>query len=96
MGTSYDGITPDLLRWIERQHVFFVATAPLARDGLISDSCGFAVPQYRYGGDRQTLTRWSESKGQDGLTHYRRTKNARSLDGLPGLPGGAPGSVDVD
>jgi hypothetical protein len=43
------------------------------------------VPRYRYEGDRNTLVRWSESKGEDALTQYRQTKNARSLDGLPGL-----------
>ena len=184
MGKSYDGITPELSHWIERQHMFFVATAPLADDGLIncspkgmdtfrilgprevayldltgsgietiahsrengrivfmfcafegppqivrlhgtsevyvlgspqydalsslfpahigsraivrarltrvSDSCGFAVPQYRYGGDRNTLTRWSESKGEDSLIRYRQEKNARSLDGLPGLAATTP------
>jgi hypothetical protein len=181
VGKSRDGITAELARWIERQHLFFVATAPLAGDGLIncspkgmdtfrilgprevayldltgsgietvahlrengrivfmfcafegapkivrlhgtaeahlprspqfeslssrfpahagartivharltriSDSCGYAVPQYRYEGDRNTLTRWSESKGKDGLEQYRQSKNARSVDGLPGLPG---------
>ena len=184
MGEIYDGITPELSRWIERQHVFFVATAPLASDGFIncspkgmdtfrvlgprevayldltgsgietvahirenrrivfmfcafegapkivrlhgtadvyvpgspqydplssvfpayigsraivhahlariSESCGYAVPKYQYGGDRNTLTRWSESKGQDGLTEYRRAKNTRSLNGLPGLPDRMP------
>jgi hypothetical protein len=190
MGKIYDGITPELSHWIERQHLFFVATAPLADDGLIncspkgmdtfrilgprevayldltgsgietvahsgengrivfmfcafdgppkivrlhgtaeafslgspqyellsalfpayigsraivrarltriSDSCGYAVPQYRYGGDRDTLIRWAESKGQDGLTQYRQAKNAQSLDGLPGLNARMPESVDVD
>jgi len=180
MGKPYDGITPELAEWIARQHVFFVATAPLAREGLIncspkgmdtfrilgprqvayldltgsgietiaharengrivfmfcafdgppkivrlhgtaaahalgspeyqslstlfptlsgsraivsarltriSDSCGFAVPQFSYTGERNALTRWSESKGNDGLAQYRHTKNRRSLDGLPGLP----------
>ncbi|HEY7499303.1 MAG TPA: pyridoxamine 5'-phosphate oxidase family protein [Vicinamibacterales bacterium] len=38
MGEFNDGITPDLSQWIERQHMFFVATAPLARDGLINCS----------------------------------------------------------
>lgn len=179
MGNVYDGITPALSQWIERQHIFFVATAPLAGDGLIncspkgmdtfrivgprevayldltgsgietiahsrengrlvfmfcafegppkivrlhgtsevhvpgsplydslsglftahvgsraiiradltriSDSCGFGVPQYRYAGDRETLTRWSESKGPDWLAQYREAKNAKSVDGLPGL-----------
>jgi hypothetical protein len=181
MGKSYDGITPELSDWIERQRMFFVATAPLAGDGLIncspkgmdtfrilgprdvaymdltgsgietiaharengrivfmfcafegppkivrlhgtsevlladspefqavasrlpaylaqraiirarltliSDSCGYGVPRYEYAGDRDTLVRWSASKGPEGLRRYRREKNARSLDGLPGLTG---------
>jgi hypothetical protein len=181
VGKSHDGITDELTRWIEQQHLFFVATAPLAAEGLvncspkgmdtfrilgrrevayldltgsgietvahlrengrivfmfcafdgapkivrlhgtaevhlpgspqfeslsarfpahtgartivharltrISDSCGYAVPQYRYEADRNTLTKWSESKGKDGLEQYRQSKNARSVDGLPGLPG---------
>jgi Pyridoxamine 5'-phosphate oxidase len=190
MGESYDVITPELSQWIERQHIFFVATAPLAGDGLIncspkgmdtfrilgprevayldltgsgietvaharengrivfmfcafegppqivrlhgaveahvlgspqydslsplfpayagsraiiharltriSDSCGYAVPQYRYGGERNALIRWAESKREDGLTQYRQAKNARSLDGLPGLTARMPGPVDVE
>lgn len=190
MGKSFDGITPELSRWIQLQHLFFVATAPLAGDGLIncspkgmdtfrvltprdvayldltgsgietiaharengrivfmfcafegspkivrlhgaaevhvlgspqyellsplfprhlgsraivrarltriSDSCGYAVPEYNYRGDRDTLTRWSASKGATGLNRYRETKNARSLDGLPGLPVETPPPMDVD
>src|SRR5262245_43345892 len=53
--------------------------------GRIGDSCGYAVPQYAYVGERDTLARWAESKGPDGLTRYRGEKNVRSLDGLPGL-----------
>jgi hypothetical protein len=179
MGKSYEGITPELSAWIERQRMFFVATAPLSGDGLIncspkgmdtfrilgprevayldltgsgietiahvrengrivfmfcavagppkivrlhgtsevlsvgspdydllaalfppypgrraivrarlvrvSDSCGYAVPRYEHTGDRDTLVRWSESKGEEGLAGYRREKNARSVDGLAGL-----------
>ena len=179
MGKSYDGITAELANWIERQRMFFVATAPLAEDGLIncspkgmdtfrvlgpreaayldltgsgvetiaharengrivfmfcafdgppkivrlhgrsevllpdspefqriaslfpahvghraiirafltrvSDSCGYGVPRYDYAGERDTLIRWSAAKGPEGLRKYRREKNARSLDGLPGL-----------
>src|SRR5687768_12594575 len=190
MGKVHDEIGPALAAWIQKQRMFFVATAPLAADGLIncspkgmdsfrilgarevayvdltgsgvetiahlrengrivfmfcafegppkivrlhgtsdvfslgspqydllsslfppypgrraivrarlariSDSCGYAVPQYRYSGDRDTLIRWSESKGQEGLTQYRHAKNARSLDGLSGLTIRTPGSVDAD
>lgn len=179
MGKRYDEITPDLADWLGHQRVFFVATAPLAADGLlncspkgmdtfrvlgprevayldltgsgietvahlrengrivfmfcefagpprivrlhgtgevvargatdyerlralfpdhpggravvragltrIGDSCGYAVPRYDYAGERDTLVRWAEARGAAGLTRYRREKNARSLDGLPGL-----------
>jgi hypothetical protein len=56
-----------------------------ARLSRIGDSCGFAVPQFEYRGERDTLVRWSESKGTEGLVCYRLEKNAHSLDGLPGL-----------
>src|SRR5438067_429610 len=179
MSKVYDAITPELADWLNQQRMFFVATAPLAGDGLvncspkgmdtfrilgprevayldltgsgietvahlqengrivlmfcafvgppkivrlhgtgeaitacspeydalrarfpahagarailrvrltrISDSCGYAVPRYEYVEERDTLARWSESKGTDGLTRYRQEKNAYSLDGLPGL-----------
>lgn len=179
MGKSYEGITGALANWIQQQRIFFVATAPLAADGLvncspkgmdtfrvlgprevayldltgsgvetiahsrengrivfmfcafdgppkivrlhgrsevvlpgtsdfqamaplfpehagpraivrafltrISDSCGYGVPRYAYAGDRDTLTRWSEAQGPAGLRRYRRDKNARSLEDLPGL-----------
>jgi Pyridoxamine 5'-phosphate oxidase len=36
MATVYDGIDPQLAAWIEAQPMFFVATAPLAADGLVN------------------------------------------------------------
>lgn len=51
----------------------------------ISDSCGYAVPRYEFVEDRDTLVRYAETKGPDGLAAYRQEKNAHSLDGLPGL-----------
>jgi hypothetical protein len=36
MSHVYEGIDSDLARWIEAQPVFFVATAPLAGDGLVN------------------------------------------------------------
>lgn len=51
----------------------------------ISDSCGFGVPLHRYEGERDQLPAWAEKKGEAGIEAYVREKNARSLDGLPGL-----------
>jgi hypothetical protein len=50
---------------------------------LVQTSCGFGVPLHDYRGERSALTRWAESKGEDGLEAYRREHNAHSLDGLP-------------
>ena len=38
MAKCYDEITPDLAEWIGQQRMFFVATAPLAAEGLINCS----------------------------------------------------------
>jgi hypothetical protein len=50
----------------------------------VSDSCGFGVPRYEYTGERDTLVRWADAKGEAGLAEYHRTRNAASIDGLPG------------
>ncbi|NHC43761.1 pyridoxamine 5'-phosphate oxidase family protein [Motilibacter aurantiacus] len=38
MGKVFDGIDESLRRWIDAQHLFFVATAPLAADGRVNVS----------------------------------------------------------
>ena len=179
MGKVYESITEDIRNWIAKQHMFFVATAPRADDGLIncspkgldsfailndhtvayidltgsgvetiahlkengrivvmfcafegaaniirfhgsgeviephhpafdtlqghfpvyestraiirihveriSDSCGYSVPLYDFKRQRDTLIKWSANKGPDDLVAYRREKNLKSLDGLPGV-----------
>lgn len=57
----------------------------VARLTRISDSCGYGVPLYHYAADRPQLTAWAERKGPSALLQYQRDKNARSLDGGPGL-----------
>jgi hypothetical protein len=51
----------------------------------VSDSCGYDVPRYDFVDQRDTLVRWSEKKGVEGLREYRRDKNTRSISGLPGI-----------
>ena len=48
----------------------------------VQTSCGFAVPHYEYVGQRDTLLKWANVKGADGLADYQREKNARSIDGM--------------
>jgi hypothetical protein len=49
----------------------------------VADSCGYAVPQYTYEGQRSKLIEWADHRGADGLEAYRLGKSARSSDGLP-------------
>lgn len=52
----------------------------------ISDSCGYGVPEMRLVGERTRLTYGLAAREEQGtLRRYQEDKNARSLDGLPGL-----------
>jgi len=51
----------------------------------VSDSCGYAVPLFDYQGQRDTLTRYAENKGVEGMKEYRKKKNTLSIDGLPSI-----------
>lgn len=52
----------------------------------ISDSCGFSVPLMDLRGDRDLLDRAQERQDSAFFTDYWQTRNAASIDGLPGLP----------
>jgi len=49
----------------------------------VQTSCGYAVPQMELIAERQTLVKWAEGKGEQGLADYRSTKNMVSIDGMP-------------
>lgn len=49
----------------------------------VQTSCGFAVPVYELKHERDTLRRYAEAKGEDGMEAYRQEKNQMSIDGLP-------------
>jgi hypothetical protein len=51
----------------------------------VQTSCGFGVPTMERPRQRDTLLKWAEAKGADGLERYRREKNGMSIDGLPAL-----------
>jgi hypothetical protein len=72
LAAEYDGVEPVGARQM----------VELAID-RVQTSCGYGVPLFDYAGERPSLTRWAESKGEEGLAKYRREKNVRSIDGLP-------------
>lgn len=52
---------------------------------MAQTSCGYAVPNMNYSGDRDVLTRWSEKRGEAGIEAYWAEQNQTSLDGKPTL-----------
>jgi predicted pyridoxine 5'-phosphate oxidase superfamily flavin-nucleotide-binding protein len=78
---------------------FDLAALPAARDAArslvkvaverIADSCGYDVPLMEYRGVRPQRMAWVESKlakGGDGaIAEYVTSRNAESIDGLPGI-----------
>ena len=50
---------------------------------LVQTSCGYAVPRMDLVEDRDTLMKWSEDKGREGVQAYWRDRNAQTIDGAP-------------
>lgn len=79
-------ILPDSAAWSEFAPHF--PTYPGMRQIVVAEitrvqtSCGFAVPLMEYVGQRDTLIRWAEAKGEGGVAAYHRDKNMISIDGL--------------
>ena len=48
---------------------------------MVQTSCGYNVPLFEYIDERDTLLRWTEAKGPEGLEQYWRQKNQHSIDG---------------
>lgn len=57
----------------------------------VADACGYAVPRMELVEERGILDAWSDTRGPEKLAAYRSTRNAESIEGLPGLP--APAGV---
>lgn len=48
----------------------------------VQTSCGYAVPRMTFDEQRDTLLRWAEGRGEEGIAEYQTKKNATSIDGL--------------
>lgn len=49
----------------------------------VQTSCGYSIPFMAYEKERDTLQRWADQKGEEGLKSYWEQKNSASIDGLP-------------
>ncbi len=48
---------------------------------LVLTSCGYGVPYFEYKGERDTLIKWIENKGNIGIKEYQKQNNTISLNG---------------
>ena len=64
-----------------------VITVEVAR---VSSACGYAVPRMDLVEERDILDAWAENRGPEKIATYYATRNAVSVDGLPGLPLAVP------
>lgn len=48
---------------------------------LVQTSCGFAVPFYEFIEERDTLVKWADKQGREGVEQYWHSKNMESLNG---------------
>jgi Pyridoxamine 5'-phosphate oxidase len=70
MGKFYPVITPELRRWIGRQHVFFVATAPLGAGHHVNLSPK-GLDAFRILGDREVAYLDYTGSGAETIAHLR-------------------------
>lgn len=71
MGKIYDGIDEKLAGWIERQRLFFVATAPLAADGHVNLSPKGDLRWFRILGPHQVAYLDFVGSGAETIAHAR-------------------------
>jgi hypothetical protein len=72
LASVFGGVEPPGARQIEKLQV-----------DLVMKSCGYGVPLFDFAGERATLRRWAEAKGEEEIEAYWRRKNVASIDGLP-------------
>ncbi|KAK7050335.1 pyridoxamine phosphate oxidase [Favolaschia claudopus] len=67
----YDEISPSLGKWIERQHVFWVATAPLSGDGHVNVSPKGGEGMFHIVNPRQVWYEDLTGSGVETVSHLR-------------------------
>ena len=84
MGKLYEEVTSDLGTWLKQQHMFFVATSPLAEDGLVNCSPK-GMDSFRILGPRHVAYLDLTGSGVETIAHPRENGRIVFMDGLPGL-----------
>ncbi|MEQ8672048.1 MAG: pyridoxamine 5'-phosphate oxidase family protein [Aggregatilineales bacterium] len=80
-------ILPDTPEWESLAPKFTMLTGArqiiVNEVSMVQTSCGFGVPFFDHVGDRDTLPKLWEQRGEEALKTYHQERNAVSVDGLP-------------
>lgn len=80
-------ILPGAPEWAELSALFSLLPGTrqiiVAMIDRVQTSCGMGVPLYESIGQRDSLIKWANKKGVEGLHDYQQQKNSVSIDGLP-------------
>lgn len=80
-------ILPDTAEWeaLVDKFTLHIGTRQIivADIDLVQSSCGYAVPFFDYQGERETLVKYWNAKGEDYVPEYQGRKNIASIDGIP-------------
>ncbi|KAL5534841.1 hypothetical protein ACEPAG_1306 [Sanghuangporus baumii] len=74
MGQFYDSCPQNLLDWIQRQHLFFVATAPLSPNGHVNVSPKGAYDCFHVIGPNKVWYEDLTGSGSETIAHLRENK----------------------
>lgn len=80
-------ILPEAPEWAEVSALFSLLPGTrqiiVATIDRVQTSCGMGVPLYESLSQRDSLLKWAEKKGEEGLHNYQQQENRVSIDGLP-------------
>jgi hypothetical protein len=48
----------------------------------VQTSCGYGVPTMELVEQKETISKWVETKGEEGISEYQQQKNVKSIDGF--------------
>ena len=74
---DWDSLYANFGDWVGARQIFDMSI------DLVQTSCGYAVPHYEFQSERETLTKWAQKRGRDGVETYWSERNQLTLNGQP-------------
>ena len=75
--SDWDALYAQFGDWVGARQIFDMHVE------LVQTSCGYAVPHLEFSSERDTLTKWAEKRGREGVETYWSERNQLTLNGKP-------------